>query len=271
MGARPSDMSIRLHDLPPPYSDCNILTWEPGRRMDAHQHGFLQCIHVLAGVLEVDWGAGPRSLDAGKVHILPPGHTHRLYSPGGQHQFGLNFAAPPRGEDQRGLLATLLAACTQPMVHELPLDPDLEALLHDDRTRLRPASRLQLAHLLDRYCLDLLALLDAPRALADRLVDQLDHHRHGPITVASMAADLGVARATLQRACRERFGCGVAHLHERLRLQRAARLLLTTHPELARCAEACGYTDVARFAKAFRRVHGASPGRWRDAKRQRQG
>jgi len=65
---------------------------------------------------------------------------------------------------------------------------------------------------------------------------------------------------SLQRLSRACYGCGLAAAHERLRLERAAGLLLTTDEPVAALAARCGYADATDFSRAFRRVYRAPPG-----------
>ena len=51
----------------------------------------------------------------------------------------------------------------------------------------------------------------------------------------------------------------------RLRMRRAADLLRTSDQSVQQVATACGYRSPSRFATAFRREHGVTPGRFRTA------
>jgi AraC family transcriptional activator of mar-sox-rob regulon len=247
----------------PPWSDCNFNAWSAGRGMDWHSHPYLQVIHVLEGAFAVDFGGGWRRLAAGCAHVLPPGRSHRLRSPGGQRQFGLNFRVE---RDQRGLLTALLAAFPEPTVLALRFaETWREALLATGGG----ATELRRLHALDGYCLALLeraAPTPADEARA-RLRGFIEEHLDRALPVDAVARALGLSRASAQRLCRRHFGCGIAHLHERIRLERAARALIGGDQPIAAVAAACGYGDVYGFSRAFRRVHGQPPAAWRRAAR----
>lgn len=266
MAASFPDLTNRLNTLPSPWSDANLARWEPGRSMDRHRHDFLQIIHVLEGVLEIDWGAGWVGVAAGQVHILPPGHPHALRSTRGQAQFGLNAA---RRDDGRGLLAALCEAVREPLVIDgrgLPVDAVRAAAAVWPRHR-----RAHLAVAVDGYALAVLErLAPAPEPVAQRLHAWLQEHQRVPIAVPIVARRLGTTRATLQRVCRHAFGCGVAALHERMRIATAGEILLTG-ADVAAAAAAVGYGDPTAFTRAFRRVHGLPPTRWRQERRARLG
>lgn len=266
MAALVQDLTNRLSALPSPWSDANLARWEAGRSMGRHRHDFLQVIHVLEGVLEIDWGAGWVGVTAGQVHILPPGQQHALRSPRGQAQFGLNAA---RRDDGRGLLTALCDVVREPLVIDgrgLPVDAVRAAAVAWPRHRLA-----HLAVAVDSYALALLErLAPEPEPLAQRLHAWLHEHQRVPIAVPVVARRLGTTRVTLQRVCRQAFGCGVAALHERMRIAAASEVLLAG-ADVATAAAAVGYSDPTAFTRAFRRIHGQPPTRWRSDHRARLG
>lgn len=245
-----------------PHGTVNFHAWPAGRELGWHGHAFLQVILVLDGSLELDWGAGWRQMATAQAHVLPPGVRHRLRSRG-HRQCGLNFASRP---DARGLLAALLAAVPQPLLAAWPDGPALAAQVQGALDPRGPAGRLDLGLRLDRCALGLLAVLQAGPAAdaADRLLAWLADRRERPVGVEAAARALGRSRSGLQALCRTRFGCGLGHLHERLRLERAAGILLA-EPGLtvAEVAQRCGYAEVFGFSRAFARVMGRPPAAWR--------
>ena len=78
-----------------PWADYGVLMHSAGFEMKAHEHAFLQLIHVLDGELEVEKGNGWEALRQGDVHVLPPRRVHALRSPRGYAQFGVNFSFEP--------------------------------------------------------------------------------------------------------------------------------------------------------------------------------
>lgn len=247
-----------IETLPQPYGDCQVVRWAPGRAMDWHQHDYVQLIHVLEGQLEVDWGDGWILVPAGALHILPPRCRHRLRSPRGQRQFGLNFRAQ---DATRDIVAAVLARSPSPSVHPCSIDAEhLTEVLSDPRG-LGPDGRLRRGMALDGYVQRVLDGLDQATAgsVADRLLVFLHRHRATVVSVATCATALGTSRVGIQRVCHHHFGCGVGRLHERLRLDRAARLLLANDDAVAAIADRCGYPDIYAFSRAFKRVHALSP------------
>lgn len=263
----------------PPYDDLNFLTWPAGHGLGWHAHPEFQIIHILNGELDVDVGEGWYRHRAGDVHVLPPGIPHRTRTDRGHRQLGLNFTADA---DPRGIIAALRQAFTAPVLVRLDADAvplaevcaaagtlSAEDLRLPTGARLGPVdstaatlsrTKLRLYAVLDLYCL---ALIEAAAPERSSLAQRLLEHLHGlseqPVAVDGVARTLGVPRSTLQRTCQAAFACGLSHLHERLRITRAAKLLLGGVEPVAICAERCGYSDVYQFSRAFRRVMGMPP------------
>ncbi len=263
------NLSQRLGSASRPWADYNLQRWGPGRELAAHEHEYFQIIHVLDGTLAVDWGGGPTDVGPGQVHLLPPGFAHQLRTRGGQRQFGLNCTPAP---DERGILAALQRTFPNPTV--LPADfPAVTEQLLSAPLDPTPVAALQRLQSLDQYALSLVTI--AARPSGDRrehdLLDELRRRRAEPITVDDIARSLQTSRATLQRFCRRHFGAGVAHLHERLRLEHAAHLLLTSEHSITAVAQACGYPDLFPFSRAFHRVYGCAPTAYRKHNRGRDG
>ena len=143
----------------------------------------------------------------------------------------------------------------------LPLPPDV--------ARRSRAAWLRLLSTLDDYTVALLETQapDAHDPRTQRLLAYLNENLTRRVSVAEAAQLLHQSRAALQRLCRRHFRCGLAHLHERLRLDHAASHLLRTSATITECAALCGYADVYHFSRAFKRVHGLSPQAYRRAQR----
>ncbi|MDA3963121.1 MAG: AraC family transcriptional regulator [Planctomycetota bacterium] len=264
IGFDESSRETPILDLPP-YGSCNLHRWRPGHHLERHDHKDWQIIGVLDGLLEVDFGTGWKPLRPGWVHVLPPGHPHRLRSPTGHAQLGINLRAA--SNDQRGMRAALQSVFSGPSV--LADAVDLEACHRIARYRQvwNRLGRAVLAQAIDGWIVQLcLRCDDAAADVDDRLVQWLQSHCDRPVRVAEVAQALGLSRSSLQARCQSSFACGVARLHERLRLERAARLLRERRGDsIATIAEACGYTDQATFSRRFKAFAGSSPSRWRVA------
>ncbi len=93
---------------------------------------------------------------------------------------------------------------------------------------------------------------------------RLIHERpERPWTVASLAGVAGVSRAVFAKRFTERMGEPPMAYLRRWRMSMAAALLERGNSSLSEVAERVGYTSEFAFNRAFKRVIGESPGRWR--------
>ena len=89
--------------------------------------------------------------------------------------------------------------------------------------------------------------------------------RHGDpdLSLGKVAHEIATSRRQLQRALAEVGGTSFSRELQRIRMERAAKLLLAGHIPVQTVAAAVGYRQAAQFAKVFRRHHGASPSTFR--------
>jgi AraC family transcriptional regulator len=83
------------------------------------------------------------------------------------------------------------------------------------------------------------------------------------LTVQDMARAVGVHPLLLGRSFRKAYGCSPGEMVRRRRVARAEELLRRGGMPLAEVALACGFSDQAQLTKAFRRITGLTPGRYR--------
>lgn len=93
----------------------------------------------------------------------------------------------------------------------------------------------------------------------------IEERHHLPLSVAEIAAQVGLSPSRLAHAFRAATGMGVIAYRDAARIQRAGQLLRTTGMPVAAVGRAVGYPDQLYFARVFRRHTGASPSAWRAA------
>ena len=91
-----------------------------------------------------------------------------------------------------------------------------------------------------------------------------DHFADQKIRLASAARHVDVTPPHLVRLLKEQTGLTFLQHLRRIRVRHAERLLQTTASSIKETAYACGYTSPGSFGRDFRRIHGCSPGRWRE-------
>ncbi|HEY8051816.1 MAG: GlxA family transcriptional regulator [Steroidobacterales bacterium] len=80
-----------------------------------------------------------------------------------------------------------------------------------------------------------------------------------PITVAAVAAELGVSARQLERLCRKHTGTGPASLYRQLRMRYANWLIVNTDRSVTDIANEAGFADCAHFSRQFKDAYGRAP------------
>jgi transcriptional regulator GlxA family with amidase domain len=84
-------------------------------------------------------------------------------------------------------------------------------------------------------------------------------------TVADMAQVAGMSRSTFARRFQAVTGSTPLQSLTTIRLGRAAALLAHSLLSMDEIAAQAGYASAAAFSRAFTRIYGRSPARWRGA------
>jgi AraC-like DNA-binding protein len=159
---------------------------------------------------------------------------------------------------------------TGPIVHAAPSSALVAhfsrlvrgAFLKDFRDRFEvEAELLAFTHAFER-------LAEAvPSPDADRLLEQLRARvlaqPRARLEVTALADEHGMSRSAFTHHFRARTSFTPARFITEVRVQAAARLLVTTRLPLARIAEACGFANANHFGKVFRRFRHQGPGAYR--------
>jgi len=97
------------------------------------------------------------------------------------------------------------------------------------------------------------------RRAAEMIRESLD----GDIHLSEMARECGLSVSHFTRAFRKSFGMSPYRWLLERRIDRAKALLVTSDLAIADIAMRAGFSDQAAFTRAFGRIVGDSPGRWR--------
>lgn len=111
-----------------------------------------------------------------------------------------------------------------------------------------------------RQSSDLIAVEEPHVAAALRFIGE---HAGQPIRVNDVIHAVPIARRTLEARFRARLGRSLLDEIQRVHLERAKHLLLTTDWAMPRIAEASGFSDAKRFATVFGQVEGTTPLKFR--------
>lgn len=115
---------------------------------------------------------------------------------------------------------------------------------------------------LNRHFLRLRPKASEPDAAVAAAANRMRATR-GRARVASLAAELGISRRTLERRFQTEVGIAPKVFARIARFQHAFRLMQDSEPGTwGRIAYRCGYSDQAHFTREFRAFAGASPSRF---------
>jgi AraC-like DNA-binding protein len=165
---------------------------------------------------------------------------------------------------------TKQVAATGPIVRAAPKSPLVTRLLRLVRGAFHKDFR-------DRFAVEaeLFAFLhafersaQAPRASeADPVLEALRARilaqPRTRLDVTALATEQGLSPSAFSHRFRASTGATPARFMTEVRVQEAARLLVTTRWPLARIAQECGFENANHFGKVFRRFRQLSPGAYR--------
>jgi AraC-like DNA-binding protein len=91
------------------------------------------------------------------------------------------------------------------------------------------------------------------------VLDQITTSWRQPLTLESLARDVGLSPAYLCTLFRRQVGVSPMKFLEQVRMHEAEQILLSTDRPIAVVAEWVGYTDPYHFSRVFQRTHSLSP------------
>lgn len=244
-----------------------------------HWHDDLELIAVMEGVLELGVSSARLCVRAGEGAFVNAGVLHELVAPDGSAmvrsvvfhprlvggsvdsvfwqrlvrplaQGRLDYLVLTRSDAHRAVLAHALAAW--------------EAVAAD-RDDCENRARYELSCAL-RLVVGELPSADAPsrreRVAAERvktMLSYVEEHFSEPLTVADVARSALVSESICVRSFKRLLGTTPIHYVRRLRVEKAAALLLETGLPVGEVGLACGFTDVSYFTQTFRELKGTTP------------
>jgi LacI family transcriptional regulator len=133
--------------------------------------------------------------------------------------------------------------------------------LMSGRKAPREPIRVPAAGLITRKSSDLLAVTHQGVARSLRFIWDRGHE---PISVDDLVAVAAMSRRGLHKAFLEHVGRTPGQEIQRVRIERAKRLLAETKLKIEVVAQMCGYQSANSFCVAFKQATALSPKRFRD-------
>lgn len=252
---------------PPGHGEGHAFTWENGRVLGAFQ---IVCITAGSGEFEAK-ATGRISIEAGTVMVIFPGVWHR-YRPRVQTGWTESWIEVV-GTTADRLLAAGIISPKRAVIRSVETAA-LSAMMKTLHQRLQ--GRLQ------RYdaeagalALQLLSRLAAvPRGRTEpspvaaaiaRAERVLLEHLNDPPPMPAVAERVGMAYSYFRREFKRRTGFSPRLYLQRLRLDKARRMLGTTPESIQSIADRLGFNSAFHLSAAFKKEFGVSPQGWRRA------
>ncbi len=244
------------------FSEVRLSTYPAGLAMGAHAHDEASLSLVLSGSYEETIRSRCGDHDSGALLVCPSFETHaQVFGPAGvvkvvftptDHGIGhlseaLRFAEAPAIQSQA------LAEVGRRFARELTVDDDFSPLVMSGLSH-------ELVGLAAREQARRGGVLPARVRRAMAMIRDLEDL---PLSLAAIADGVGCETGELARMFSLHLGCTPGDYHRRLRVERAAGLLVHTRQSLAEIAMACGFSDQPHMTRAFKAQFDMTPGAWR--------
>lgn len=219
------------------------------------------------------------TVEAGDLMVVPRGCAH-AYGSAAKRPWSVHWFHA-LGAQLDPLLRELGVSEERPVVYLgksarlTALFEELRQVLEDDYA---PAELLYASQLLN-HLLGLMIRLrreqhrEAPSA-EQRVLASLRHAKQRLDDLPSVSELARVANLSTSHYAalfHELTGASPKRYFSRLRIHRGAQLLATTDQDVGAVARALGYQDPLYFSRAFRRLNGVSPSRYRELRRSAEG
>ena len=101
-------------------------------------------------------------------------------------------------------------------------------------------------------------------AFVNRVVEVIEQHLTESVTVQSIAAELGWNRCYVSTQFKQETGINLSEFINRLKIDEATRLLVTTDRSIANIASLLAFCSPSHFQSIFKKVTGMNPSQYRE-------
>ena len=258
----PGERLCLLAELETPAGTVAEMAYAPGWCEGRHRHREASLIYIVGGDHWATHSRGGDTARAGTVRYLPADEPHETYFPLGSTCLQLELQP-----------ATLELAAGQAPALECPGElrdaraAALGARLHRELFTGDDLSQLDV----EGVALQLLLTRERPERPCCRgapgwvlqVGEMLREEIHTRFALRAIARSVGRHPVQVSRQFHEHFGCTMSEYVRRARVARAQNLLRHASLGITEIALACGFTDQSHFTRAFSRVTGVPPGRYR--------
>ena len=91
------------------------------------------------------------------------------------------------------------------------------------------------------------------------MVDYLEAHLGGHVTIEQVCRENLIGRSQLQKIFREQSGLGIIEYFSLMKVNAAKQLIRTNKMNFTQISEQLGYTSIHYFSRQFKKVTGMTP------------
>lgn len=106
-------------------------------------------------------------------------------------------------------------------------------------------------------------IFDPHLEIVEQTQNYLEHHYQEKITLNTLAFKIGVSPYYLNRIFKEKTGFTPHHYLEKVRIEKAGHLLLSTAYSSTEICFQVGYNNFSSFYRQFKKIYGCSPNQYR--------
>jgi AraC-like DNA-binding protein len=250
-------------------TDPSSYYWDGMKRIGRRDHPLVFFQFTFAGYGHFElYGGAPQRISPGMGFFAVIPSRHRYYLP--EASPGWTFAWI--GIYHPYLLRRIgrQVAATGPILEAQPKSPLLACLTRLVRGAFHKdfRDRFEVEQELFEFTIAFERLAQRERdPEGDRLLETIRNRvlaeKRRPVAVEVLASEHGMSRSAFGHYFRARTGLTPAHFMTEIRVQEAARLLVTTRLPLERIALECGFANANHFRKVFRRFRQQRPSAYR--------
>jgi AraC-like DNA-binding protein len=232
----------------------------------SHHHSYCQVLLPAEGRIALDCPGERGWVGGGRVAVIPPGVEHRYHALGPNRIVVADFAADDLGsrlalrqENTFRAQDARLVSLTSTLQVEARSGGLGDPLVADALLRYLVA-----ALSVTPPAGDVRGTTATHRQVVALAEAYLQEHFREQLTVADIAAAVGVSPSHLHRIYRAETGTTLVHRVHRLRLEAAAQRLRDTEQTVLAIAHEVGFASQSHMARLFTRHFGCAPGRYRE-------
>lgn len=226
-------------------------------------HDFYEMVCVLSGSVGITAGDKVYLLNAGECLMHPPNEFHRIRSEKGSEPHVLNLSfhslAMPTYDGR------IFSPKTRQQEELLEICSEVRDGLHNSDAEKLNEQRLRLESWLIRMVQSATEKGVVENSAAVRyaeIVNVLQEHLEEQLSATEIARLCNMSLSNLKKIFTKYAGMGVSRYFNEMKMRRAA-VLLQSGKRVGEVAAELGFTDQNYFSTVFRRIMGASPGRYR--------